>query len=281
MTTISVGIDGSESAVRALAWAVEEAQLRGADVKAIQAWSFPALAALPVPGPSWSEYQQSAEASLARAVEQVDPGDVAVTREIVQGRPGPALLEAAEGSSLLVVGARGLGGFQGLLLGSVSRDVLHHAAMPVAVVRGEAGRSAPGGSTVVIGVDGSDDGHRALDAGLEEARLRGGRCVVVHAWDLGVVAASPVIADTAEVLERAARELIDEEAGRIAGRGVPVSRSLVYGSPAKALLDASEHADLVVVGSRGLGGVAARLLGSVSSACAAHAACPVLVVPEG
>jgi len=136
-----------------------------------------------------------------------------------------------------------------------------------------------GQGLIVVGVDGSDHARRALDWALSEARLRQGRCLLVHAYDYGIAGATPGGAPV-EGIAQAAQEVLDRELAFARGSGVPVEGRLVAEGAARALLDASAGADLVVVGSRGRGALASVLLGSVSTAVAHHAACAVVVVPS-
>lgn len=136
---IVVGVDGSEGAITALRWALDEARLRGARVDALQAWEYPyvgdltGMAAYPI---GRIELEQVARESLDRslAAAGVPSTDVQVERIVVHGSAARVLLEAARGADLLVVGTRGHGGFSGLLLGSVSQQCAHHAPCPVVVV---------------------------------------------------------------------------------------------------------------------------------------------------
>ncbi len=136
---IVVGFDGSDHSRRALEWAVAEASLRGAALCVLYAWLIVPIA---VPDLDYSadedELQRRAEEFLADAVSASVPSDgrVEVELRVVNGRPAEALLEAAADAALLVVGSRGLGGFAGLLLGSVSSQCAHHAPCPVVVVHG-------------------------------------------------------------------------------------------------------------------------------------------------
>jgi nucleotide-binding universal stress UspA family protein len=134
---IVVGVDGSDASLAALSWAVAEARLRGAEVEAIHAWTLPAYGydiALAFTDIS-AELAAEGEAMLDRACAALEGGDQAVVRRVVtEAPPAAALLEAAEGATLLVVGSRGRGGFKGLLLGSVSQQCVSHAGCPVVVV---------------------------------------------------------------------------------------------------------------------------------------------------
>lgn len=138
MQRIVVGVDGSEAARDALRWAVAEAQFRGARLQVVHAWQFPYVGPTPFGGMAidQGDLEASARAQLDHAVEGVDLAGMAAPAEmlVVNRTPATALVEAAQGADLLVVGTRGHGGFAGLLLGSVSQQVAHHAPCPVVIV---------------------------------------------------------------------------------------------------------------------------------------------------
>lgn len=136
MERIVVGVDGSDAAQAALAFAVAEGRVRGARVEAVISWHEPYVApTMATVAADPSVYEEGAHATLDRAVEALgEVGHVEVERRVLRGAPAGALLEAAEGATMLVVGSRGRGGFAGLLLGSVSQQVVHHATCPVVVV---------------------------------------------------------------------------------------------------------------------------------------------------
>ena len=133
MTGIIVaGVDGSDGARQALEWAAEEARVRGARLRAVCVWSY-----LDQAGGSFDPSYGEADARrlLDGAVDALgDAGGIDVERVTVNDLPARGLLEAAEGADLIVVGARGMGGFKGLLLGSVSQQVAQHAPCPVVIV---------------------------------------------------------------------------------------------------------------------------------------------------
>jgi nucleotide-binding universal stress UspA family protein len=133
MGTIVVGVDGSEHARRALLWAIDEAKLRGASVHLVHSWRFPPPVPLPDGGLAPADFEAVAKGVLDDATALVPEG-IAVRKEIATDHAAHALIRASAGADLLVVGARGLGGFTGLLLGSVSEQVVHHAHCPVVVV---------------------------------------------------------------------------------------------------------------------------------------------------
>lgn len=134
---IVVGVDGSESSLRALALALDEGRLRDWDVDVVHAWSFPAMTLSPyAPTPIVTEAEFEAVGSevITRALSEADTAGVRVARHLVMGGSAPALLKAAAFADLLVVGTRGHGGFAGLLLGSTSQHCAHHPPCPVVIV---------------------------------------------------------------------------------------------------------------------------------------------------
>jgi nucleotide-binding universal stress UspA family protein len=131
---------------------------------------------------------------------------------------------------------------------------------------------------IVVGVDGSEHSRRALRWALDEAKLRGVGCLLIHAWNYGLVGASPWPGEAAQTLADDARVLLERDVAFACSSGVPVEARLEYGSAAQVLTNASKGALLLVVGNRGRGGLTGALLGSVSSACVHHACCPVVVI---
>lgn len=181
----------------------------------------------------------------------------------------------------MVVGDRGLGGFLGLLLGSVAVGLAGHAACPVVVVRGpEAPAGVDPASPVVVGVDGSPTGEAAVSFAFEWADQRGAPLVALHTWWV-----DPMISPMLDwhATTEAETEVLAE---RLAGWAekypdVVVERVVEQRRAADALRELSERAQLVVVGSRGRGGFQGLVLGSVGHALLHHAECPVAVVrPE-
>jgi len=136
-----VGVDGSEGSLHALRWAVEEARVRGARLRAVFAWEPPVQV---IGGYGWmvptasmlAEYERLARERLDEALASLAAGleGVEVERTVVHGAPAQVLLDAAQGAAALVLGTRGHGGFVGLLLGSVGQQCSHHASCPVVIV---------------------------------------------------------------------------------------------------------------------------------------------------
>jgi nucleotide-binding universal stress UspA family protein len=133
---------------------------------------------------------------------------------------------------------------------------------------------------IVVGIDGSEGSHRALEWAVAEAGRWGQKLTLVHAWRFGVSPADPTIAEATREIGRAAKDLLDDEVAFARSAGSEATGVLVFEGAVHALVEASEDADLLVVGSRGRGPVTGALLGSVSQGCARHARCPVVIVPE-
>jgi nucleotide-binding universal stress UspA family protein len=141
---IVVGVDNSAGAKEALRFALEEARLRDATLRAVHSWRYgyiggSGLEADPVlVGAGLGDAREAAEAELDATMAEV-VGDkvleVQIERRVVEGRAAQVLVVESRDSELLVVGSRGLGGFSGLLLGSVSQQCAQHAACPVVIVR--------------------------------------------------------------------------------------------------------------------------------------------------
>jgi len=144
---IVVGVDGSDESKEALAWAAEQARLTGAKLRAVHAWSIPALAMPsmslePASFPSSDDidaFKESAQRALDEETAAVVPegSGIDVEKVLVQEFPAQALVRESESAQLLVVGSRGHGGFKGMLLGSVSQHCVHHAKCPVVIVRSQ------------------------------------------------------------------------------------------------------------------------------------------------
>ncbi len=287
MTTIIVGVDGSDAARRALEWAVAEARLRDARLTVVHSLEHR------YSGEAWMlaqpDFTQVDEAALAVLDAGVDlasgqaPG-LEVTGHLGYGSPAAVLLETAADAQMVVVGARGLGGLAGLWLGSVSRQVTHHSPVPVAVVPSEGSTSArTGPARVVVGVDGSPESVQALGFAVTEARVRAAHLRVVHTWTFPALAILPFTPDVPSPEELAADgEALIERCLADAGGAddVTIEPTVEAGSAAEALVAAAEDADLLVVGARGAGGFLGLRVGSVADACAGRSPVPVIIVPS-
>jgi nucleotide-binding universal stress UspA family protein len=283
---VVVGVDGSARSLEAVDWAVADLRARPRRLHLLYAcgWS---LVDLPLGGtglrlpttPSTPEgVYLVAEKILAEAAGRVGI-NVPVTTEISTDLPGRALLTASRTADLVVVGAQGAGGFAGLLLGSVAAQVTAHGRCPVVAVRAAPVPDGP----VVVGVDGSPASQRALELAHRYAAAHRRTLWAVHAWRLpewaGPGATVPLVYDQ-DLLRSAEQRVLDRAVDALPTdvAGVEVDRRPVVGPAASALIEASAQASLTVVGSRGHGGFAGLLLGSVSHQVLHHAAGPVAVV---
>lgn len=272
MKQIVVGLDGSDGATAALRWAAETAACHGARLSALLAWDL-----LGQPGHTFSPAfgESDARAALEGWVADVTL-EVPVACEVVNDLPGNALIERSADADLVVVGSRGMGGFKALLLGSVSSVVAERALCPVAVVRPTLSRRGP----VVVGVDGVSHSTRVVELAANEARARSLPLELVHAYTASSapVLGLPAVIPLGHAAEEAAEHRLAQIGERVDLSGIDVRHVIVDDSPAGALVDASERASMVVVGSRGRGSLAAVLLGSTSRHLLHHAVCPVVVV---
>ncbi|MGN7148583.1 universal stress protein [Arthrobacter sp. SAFR-179] len=275
---IVAGYDGSDEAAGAVRWAARHARAIHLPLHVVHCSMWPLLTRHlgPVPGVSGSGLEQSAQSVLEEGVSHAAaevPG-LEIRSTLLHGLPAQQLSEFSAGDRMLVVGSRGLGGFLGLLVGSVSLELAATAACPVAVVREDTHPAGP----VVAAVDASGS-----PAALEDA------CGLASAWHapLTVVhvrhepAGYPRQdgqdsgADAREVLESAlahARTMVPNAA--VDGR-LPTDSSVPH-----AILQAAREARIVVVGSQGRG-VLRETIGSTAHAVLHHAHGPVLVSRRG
>jgi nucleotide-binding universal stress UspA family protein len=286
---VVAGIDGSGESLAALDLAAGEASRRNHLLRIVHAYSWPAYGtAVPMGGPiTIIEPVIAAESLLTEGADRVRTSYPAVTltTEVVIGNAAGTLVTESQTASLLVVGARGHGGFAGLLAGSVATQVSTHAHCPVIVVRPGTDTSQLAATTrpVVVGVDGIGESQAAVEFAFEEAALRGVSLTAIHAWTepprAGGDQFKPVGYDYDEAHCEAERTLAESVAGYSEKYPeVPVFRELVRSvNPAEQLLSASKEAGLLVVGSRGRGGFTGLLLGSASQALIHHARCAVAV----
>lgn len=282
---IVVGVDGSDAAANAVAWAVAEAKLRHCGM-VLMATVVPPVAtsgfgaSFPPTFDLMSGLERSAQELLDETAKQCHGVDVLTRVEI--GSASSVLIAASESAAMIVMGSRGRGGFTGLLLGSVGAQVASHAQCPVAIIR-----SAPRASAheIVVGIDESPAAQAALGFAFEIADRHGFTVVAVHAWDvpaydLLVIPNAPIPVPLGDVADDEIRLAAEVLAGfRSAYPDVRVQERLVRGAPVEALLSAATDAAMIVVGTRGHGPAVGALLGSVSNGVLHKAELPVVVVP--
>ena len=283
---ILVGVDGSAESDAAIRWATHEATMRGVLITVIHV--VPPIPEWPIP--SWqAEIAEVCEQNARDVIEQArktvvasrgesDPPDLRA--EVVSSTVVPTLIDASQHARMIVMGSRGMGALGRFLLGSVSSGLVHHAHCPVAIIHADEG-PADDKAPILVGVDGSSASEGAIELAFEEASRRGVDLVALHAWsDVGVF---PILGMDWREYEAQGAEVLTE---RLAGwqqryPDVHVQRRLVCDKPAHWLLEESEHAQLVVVGSHGRGGFPGMLLGSVSSALAQSAKVPLIIHRAG
>ncbi|WP_036329581.1 universal stress protein [Microbispora sp. ATCC PTA-5024] len=284
---IVVGADGSPASLQAAEWAGHEAVVREASLWIVHVpprWSY-GVPLVPQPGRWAAAVQAEGRRILEEATIRARAGArrLRVDTAILEGVVPETLVAAAGAAQLIVVGDRGRGGFAGLLLGSVARHVAARAPCPVAVIRQAVGQAETGDhGEIVVGVTGRPDQEPVLDFAFQEAFLRKARLRAVRAWTHPTVTgpgdARPLFYDVEEVTEQETRSLAATLATRAGGYpGVPVTRQVVHEHPAKALIDASATADLLIIGVR-LRTPAVLGLGAVAHAVLHHCACPVVAV---
>jgi nucleotide-binding universal stress UspA family protein len=284
---VVVGVDESASTA-ALRWAVDEARRRGAPLRIVHALDQSHTEAFIAANPVFvADERRAAEQVLETAVglarEWAPDLDVRPVLEV--GPSAVVLLGQVPSTDLVVVGCRGRGGFAGLLLGSTSLNVAMHASGVVVVVRPvpDGSSTAPSAGRVVVGVDGSPSSACALRFAFTRARRRGLGLTAVRAWRSPAVYVDVPSSRVWELAEKEEQAQLSDDlaAWREQYPEVDVVERTPMRNAGAALAEESAGAELLVVGSRGRGGLAGLVLGSVSHAALHHARCPVAVVrPE-
>ncbi|UGQ11696.1 universal stress protein [Yinghuangia sp. ASG 101] len=278
---VAVGADGSAGADLAVRLAAEEAARRKVPLQVVHAAHPAEHDALSAPGDY--EAAHAAVDRAAAAALAVAPS-LDVERTVVRATPIGALLDVSGTAALTVVGSRGLGPVSALLVGSVGLALAAHARGPVLIARGEPARGPARRHPVVVGVAGPEC-RPAVEEALRQAARRGVGVRAVHAWSLPLVPRrapsseprrNPVAATRAHARDRLTGLL---DGTRDAEPNVRMHEVVVRDAPARALVGASEHAELLVVAARRRPPGPGMHLGPVTHAVLSHAHCPVLVVP--
>jgi nucleotide-binding universal stress UspA family protein len=280
---IIVGYDGSEQSDVALRWALDEGVRRSAPVAITHVLTPDEGRSGVHPGRGTGRSEQQARSAIERiAREAYDWGrlGIEVTGDVVDGPVAHALCELSRRASMVVVGARGLGGFSGLQIGSICLKAAAYAHCPVAVVRGDL--HVPDHRPVAVGVDDSAQGRLAVSLAFEEAALRDVALVAVRGWGprLPWHSVDRRLAPPIEARSTVERHLVNEVVASWRERypDVEVTTRLECVTAAHALTVASRDAQLMVIGSRGSGGFADLALGSVSQQLLHHSLCSMIVV---
>jgi nucleotide-binding universal stress UspA family protein len=281
---VVVGVDGSASSNTALDLATYEANLRRRPLCLVHAFIWPYLHVPlgPSPyGPTEGGLRHQAERILADAYTRAHAAapDLDIHAELITGEASAVLLHSSHTAELIVIGDRGLGGFTGLLIGSVAVQLAAHANCPVLIARAVTDPAAP----VLLGADGSPANDPAVGFAFEEASRRAVPLIALHAWthpvSTGPGDMMPLVYDRTQMETEETRLLAEALAGwHDKYPDLTVRRELVHDGARTALIEATTRAQLVVVGTRGRGGFTGLLLGSVSQAVLHHAHCPVAIV---
>ena len=283
---VVVGVDGSEESLLAAEWAAMEAKRHGLPLRIVSAPALvPRMRACQVSPTTVASMLRGASArALDTAVtraEDVAPG-LEITTDVLSGPPALAVAGSGPDAAMLVVGARGAGGFAAMILGSVSRYAAGRAACPVIVVR-QASMAVH--QEIAVGIRDPQATSEALLFAFEEAAARHADLVAVHAWNWFPAALrAPVDQDTldapfhadqtSDVAARSLSAALDQWRDKYPD--VRVRHDVIRGHPARILANYSTRADLVVIGRHGGPGV-----GSIQHALLDHAHGPVAVVPSG
>ncbi|QYB06265.1 universal stress protein [Rhodococcus sp. USK10] len=289
---IVVGVDGSESASAAVAWAARAAAALSLPLHIVTVVHIPAFYYTePYLAESFKEeLEDTAKARLGSArvhAKQTVDEPIDITTEQFEAKVSQTLIELSANAHMVVLGSRGHGEFTGLLIGSTTSAVAAHGHCPLVVVRGRTmDGQPPTEGPIVVGVDGSESSRAALEVAFEQAAARGASLVAVNVWsDVSVqpsLGASPD--DPLWSSIQTGEEVVLSE--RLAGYqerypDVTVERVVARDRPVRVLSEFAEKAQLIVVGSRGRGGFTGMLLGSTSNALLHTADCPVMIVrPE-
>jgi nucleotide-binding universal stress UspA family protein len=288
--TIVVGVDGSPSSRRALAFACVRAHESHSALVLVHSYladirHISPMAVLPLPDPSYfHDIGQSVLDAAIIDAKSIAP-DLDITGRLALGGGGPQICEHTTAASIAVVGRSNGSTISHLVLGSVTRYVLDRSRCPVVVV--------PTGydehldvTTIAAATDGSADADLALDWAYDEAERTGATLRVVHAWSSepgprrGGPADRSVAQRDAQAVLDVATDRLTERHGSMHGPVVSMDKVLIEGSTKAAVVAAATDAQLTVVGHRGLGRLGHLLVGSVARHVAEHASCPVVVVPN-
>jgi nucleotide-binding universal stress UspA family protein len=286
--SIVVGYDGSPAAESAVDWAAAQAKQRGVGLRVVAAipWPYNGIGVgTAAPFDPHQLARDLASDGQKRALKVLDEPDVTVIGHA--DNAANALVDESESADLVVVGHPSRSRLGQIFIGSVVYGVVAHAKCDVAVVP-DGNVVLPGPRhPVMVGVDGSDAALKAVDRAAEEAHRFGAPLEIVQTWFLstvtgwsGALAGTTIVDENAEFFGKAARESVAKAAAEAKSlhEDLAVETLVFEEHPARALVDTSKKAGLLVVGSRGLGGFERLLLGSVSRYVIQHATVPVLVV---
>lgn len=291
-SAVVVGVDGSGTDGSALAWAAGTALAHGVPLHLVHATEALTVGAVEDdpgiggPGVLDAVRRETDEPRVARAAEERvrrEWPDLEVVVTETVGSASGALLEHQDDARMIVVGSGRKGMLGQLLLGTTSLNVAMHARCPVAVVPQGVRTDQPPRGRVLVAVDGSRDSAAAALVAWAEAAVRKATVVCVTAWYLEVVRGYVVTEPDSpewQAIEERQRQRVEAAtaAARAQHPDVPVEVEVAQGPSSRVLVERTGEADLLVMGSRGRGGFAGKLLGSVSHKVLQAARSPVIVV---
>jgi nucleotide-binding universal stress UspA family protein len=281
---VIVGIDGSPVSDAAVSWAAHDAAIRGLPLTIVYVENpaAPTWSQAPILEESPAEQVAEDRSLLANAAKIArdaiaDTAQIHINGELLSSAIVPALVDQSKDAELIVVGSTGRGALSRSFLGSVSSGLIRHAHCPVALIRDEDPQLPhPAEAPVLVGIDGST-ADLATAVAFEEASLRYTDLIALHAWNDTDMSEIPGF-DWSPTTTKEDHLLAEALAGwQERYPNVTVHKRLVRDRAARALVDASESAQLVVVGSHGSGALAGMLLGSVSNAVVQAVHKPVIV----
>lgn len=288
---VIVGVDGSTAAQAALVWAAEAAARRREQLRIVHGLGIPMGTFANSKSERYGASQAARDAGQTLLTESAEYArgarpDLDVATVLAPEDAPAVLLNEARHGDVVVVGSRGLGAVRAIMLGSVSVRTSSHAPCPVVIVP-EADDQDRHRGRVVVGVDGSDSSHRALRFALHHALATGSEVMVVNSWEVPLPADEASLAADAqslheEVFDRQSEEVVAGVLAEVIDdrtQDLEISAVRMQANPVEALLKAGEDADLIVVGSRGRGGVQGLVMGSTSQGVLHHARGPVAVLP--
>jgi nucleotide-binding universal stress UspA family protein len=282
---VVVGVDGSPASDAAVSWAAHDAVMRGLPLTLTHVTDPMA--------PTWSQpplrervegWQEAEGRSILKNASKIahdaadDTARLTIKGELSFSAKVPTLVDLSDDAELIVVGSSGRGALAHGSLGSVSSGLVRHAHCPVAVIHDEEPRKPHlAEAPVLVGIDGSEASELATEIAFDEASRRHVGLIALHAWSDRELVELPGV-DWSGVKAEEERLLNEALAGwQERYPDVTVSKRLICDRPARALVETSESAQLVVVGSHGRNALTRMLLGSVSNAVVQSARVPVIV----